>query len=148
MPRSKETIYANLSFNARDPQVQAAMEQATLNGTTLGTYLKKLVLALLADRPLLLIRFQEASRLHSHLAQEAQELEMPLDAYVLALLADRDRILYKSPLQPASLWYPYNNNIHALNEDSKNVEEGLEDDVNMEEAMQNVQEFLVDMTGF
>lgn len=123
------------------------MEQAILNGTTLGTYLKKLVLALLADRPLLLIRFQEASRLHSHLVQEAQELEMPLDTYILALLADGDRSLYKSSLQPALLWYPHNY-MNTLHQDDTNVKEGLEDDVNMEEAMQNVQEFFADMTGF
>ena len=145
MPRSQETVYANMSFNPRDPHVQAAMEQATSNDMTLGTYLKKLVLALLADGPLLLLHFQDGSRIRSHLMQEAQELEMPLDVYVLSLLADRDRNVYKSTQQPISLWYPPHY-LTTFKEDVTNTEVEPEDDVNIEEAMQNVHDFFADMT--
>lgn len=146
MPRSRDkTIYANMSFHALDPQVLEAQDQAEASGIALGTYLKKLALALLAQGPLLIVQFREASRVRARLLQEARELEMPLDAYVLALLADRDRSLYEGRRRPASLWYP--RGALAVSDESAD-EQAREDDVDMEEAMANAQEFLAEMTAF
>ena len=149
MPRGRDTVYANMSFNSRESQVQAAVEQAEANNTTLSTYLKKLVLALLAQGPLLLLQFREVSRVRSHLLQEAKELEMPLDAYVLALLADRDRSLYESHRRPPSLWYPHGHvvPISTNSFDEEEQEEEPEDDVDIEEAMANVEEFLSELSN-
>ncbi len=148
MPRSQNTIYANMSFNARDPQVQEAAVEAEANGVALGTYLKKLVLALLGHGPVLLLQFRETSRVRTHLLQEAQELEMPLDAYVLALLADRDRSLYEAQRRPASLWYPRGQLVAAGTVPEPEEEETeREDDVNIEEAMTNVNDFLAEMAN-
>jgi hypothetical protein len=139
-----------MSFNARDPQVQAAVQQAEANDTTLSTYLKKLVLALLEEGPLLLLSFKEASRVRAHLLQEAQELEMPFDAYVLALLADRDRSLYEATRRPPSLWYPRGHAVavEVFSGDMQEEDAESEDDVNMAEAMTNVGDFLAEMSGF
>lgn len=151
MPRSQNTVFANMSFNGQDPQVRAAAEQAEANGVTLATYLKKLVLALLGQGPLLLLQFREVSRVRTHLLQEAQELELPLDAYVLALLADRDRSLYEAQRHPTSLWYPrgYGIAVDTVSVDMGEEEEAEpEDEVNIEEAMANANDFLAEMSGF
>lgn len=148
MPRGQNTVYANMSFNGQDPQVQAAAEQAVASDTTLGTYLKKLVLALLAQGPLLLLQFHEMSRVRVHLLQEAQELEMSLDDYVLALLADRDRSLYEEQRRPASLWYPRGHVVLPHPISTEMEEQESENDVNIEEAMANVSDFLSEMSGF
>jgi hypothetical protein len=150
MPRSRDTVYANMSFNARDPQVQAAVDQAEASDIALGTYLKKLVLALLAQGPLLLLQFREMSRVRVHLLQEAREVEMSLDTYVLALLADRDRSLYEASRRPTSLWYPrglaFVTDVVPVGGDEEEVEP--EDDVNIEEAMANANDFLAELSGF
>ena len=149
MPRGRDTVYANMSFNAREPQIRAAVEQAEANEIALGTYLKKLVLALLAQGPLLLLPFREVSRVLTHLQHEADELEMPLDTYVVALLADRDRSLYESQCRPGSLWYPRGHVIAETSFSSGEMEEEQgEDDVNIEEAMSNVNDFLSEMSNF
>lgn len=150
MPRGPDTVYANMTLNGRDPRVQEAERQAASCTLSLGTYLKKLVLALLEQGPLLLVHFREHSRVLSHLRTEAEQMEMPLDAYVLALLADRDRSLYATDARPAALWFP-----HGRRERDEMVDEDEEraavvDDVDIEAAMHNVDEFLAampDMAG-
>ncbi len=151
MPRGPETIYANLSFNGRDARVQEAARQAASSHVTLGTYLKKLVLAMLAQGPLLLVQFRPSSRVLAHLQQEAEQVEMSLDAYVLALLADRDRSLYVTDARPTSLWFPRGRVLHGEWAGVEAETEQEKESVNIDEAMQNVDEFLAgmaDMAGF
>lgn len=149
MPRGQNTVYANMSFNGRDPQVQEAAQQAEANGVTLSTHLKKLVLALLGQGPILLLHFREASRVRTHLLQEAQEVEMPLDTYVLALLGDRDRGLYEAQRRPASLWYPRGGFVTEGTIPELEVEVSeRKDDVNIEEAMANANDFLAELSGY
>lgn len=151
MPRGPDTVYANMTLNGRDPRVQEAERQAASCQMTLSTYLKKLVLALLEQGPLLLVHFREQSRVLSHLRTEAEQMEMPLDAYVLALLADRDRNLYATDARPVALWFPHGGRggDEMVDEDGETA--AAVDDVDIEAAMQNVDEFLAampDMAGF
>ncbi len=151
MPRGPETIYANLSFNGRDARVQEAARQAASSQMTLGTYLKKLVLAVLAQGPLLLLQFRASSRVLAHLQQEAEQVEMSLDAYVLALLADRDRSLYATDARPTSLWFPRGRTLRGDATLENGETEQEKESVNIDEAMHNVEEFLAgmaDMAGF
>ena len=152
MPRGPETIYINMSLNGRHSRVQEAARQAASCQMTLGTYLKRLVLAVLEQGSLLLLPFREQSHVLARLQAEAEQLEMPLDAYVLALLADRDRNLYSPQARPSSLWFPRGHG-GARKDDEEGNETGEQelDNVDMEAAMQNVDAFLEnmpDMAGF
>jgi hypothetical protein len=147
MPRSPETVFANMSFNAHDERIRRAVEQAEANHTTLGTYLKKLVLALLCQGPVIPLQYQEESRVLAHVRQEAAQLEQPLESYILMLLADRDRALYSPENAPVPLWFPCHScSTNTARQSTSLASDEREDDVKLEEALQNIAEFLADMT--
>src|SRR5581483_1562895 len=94
MPRRPDTEFAKIEMSPALPGVAWALTQARERGESFGTYLKHLILALLKEGPYVLLRYKMHSRVLMHLEQEAQRMEMPIDLYIQALLADRDRELY------------------------------------------------------
>jgi hypothetical protein len=94
-----------MGFNPKNKRVSQMEEQAREKGQSLSAYIKQMILDLTGAGSFIPLRFKEASNVLHTLEQEAQSLEMPLEDYLKALLADRHRALYGGN-QQASLWYP------------------------------------------
>jgi hypothetical protein len=114
------------------------------HGWTLGKYLKDVLLALYKENPFtLILRYQKHSVVLQHLEQEARRIEMPVEDYIQALLADRDRELYGGgkSLRPAHLWYAqgYQPSGGVVKEEQEQQSTG--DDFDLDAAFSNVEAF-------
>ena len=120
-------------------------EQAKEKGQSLSAYIKQMILDLTDAGSFIPLRFKEASNILHTLEQEAQSLEMSLEDYLKALLADRHHALYGGN-QQASLWYP---KVQPIEREAP-APQG-EDEINIDEAMKNIENlvgFYNDMQGF
>ena len=146
MPRPPGTVTITMGLNPKNQRVSQMEAQARENGQSLSAYAKQLMLDLTSQGGFVPLRFQEASHVLRGLEQEAQSLEMELEDYLRALLADRHRAL--SGNQQASLWYP---RVQPVAAEGKTAVLQNTDEIDMDEAMQNVEHlvgFYADMEGF
>ncbi len=134
MPRSAGTVTVSMGFNPNNARVRQLETQAGEGGQSLSAYVKQLVLDLTRDGRFVPLRFKEASHVSLRIEQEAQSLEMSVEDYILALLADRHRALYGGKKTP-SLWYPKVQPVDGMREEEAPLPK--DDEVNLDEAMQN-----------
>ena len=133
MPRSAGTVTISMGFNPNNARVRQMETQAREGEQSLSAYVKQLVLDLTRDGRFVPLRFKEASHISQRLEQEAQSLEMSVEDYILALLADRHRALYGGK-RTSSLWYPVQP-VDGIREEETPLLK--DDEVNLDEAMQN-----------
>jgi hypothetical protein len=146
MPRSARTVTLSMGFNPNNAWVRQMEVQAREGGQSLSAYVKQLVLDLTREGRFIPLHFKEASPVSQRLEQEAQSLEMTVEDYILALLADRHRALYGGKTAP-SLWYPRVQPVDEVEE----VPTPKEDEIDLDEAMKTVSsimDFYNDQEGF
>ncbi len=149
MPRPPGTKTITMALNPKSRRVSQMEAQARECGQSLSAYAKQLVLDLTNEGSFVPLRFREASHVLRSLEQEAHSLEMELEDYLEALLADRHRALYGGK-GPASLWYPRVQPVEGVG-GAITAPQDTTDEVNMDEAMKNVEHlvgFYADMDGF